>query len=166
MIPAGVDIADLSAQLREDQLAIGPNAEFGRMQESELLDVLSVSNQESGSGVYGGADFGLALIDVPVGKAADLRDVAQELQLNTEIETIVVRTPTVGAAVSDFHSRAELEAAESAFAHVQTSTGFQNFVDELSGAPFPWGIIAIVLTIVIVTALTTSWLLVTKSLRN
>ena len=69
MIPAGVDIADLSAQLREDRLALGPNAEFGRMQESELLDVLSVSNQESGSGVNGGADFGLALIDVPVGTA-------------------------------------------------------------------------------------------------
>ena len=166
MIPAGVDIADLSTQLREDQLAIGPNAEFGRMQESELLDVLSVSNQESGLGVYGGADFGLALIDVPVGKAADLRDVAQELQLNTEIETIVVRTPTAGAAVSEFYSRAELEAAESAFAHVQTSTGLHNFVDELSGTPIQWGIVAIALAIVIAAALITSWSLVTKSLRN
>ena len=166
MIPSGIDIADLSAQLREDQLAIGPNAEFGRMQESELLDVLSVSNQESGLGVYGGADFGLALIDVPVGKAADLRDVAQELQLNTEIETIVVRTPTAGAAVSELYSRAELEAAESAFAHVHTSTGLYNFVDELSGTPIQWGIVAIALAIVIAAALITSWSLVTKSLRN
>lgn len=166
MIPSGVDIADLSAQLREDQLAIGPNADFGRIQESELLDVLSVSNQESGAGVDGRADFGLALIDVPFGKAADLRDVAQELQLNTEIETIVVRTPTAGAAVSELHSRAELEAAESAFAHVQTSTGFHNFVDTLSSTPIQWSVVAIALTVVIATALTVSWLLVTKLLRN
>lgn len=161
MIPHGVDIAELSEQLAEDRLAIGPHAEFGRVQEPQLLDAVSTISEGAA-----GQDIGIALVDIPVDKAADLRDVAQELQIETGIETVIVRTPSGGAAVSENYSRASLEAAESAFADVPTNVGLVQFMDELSHPLVSWPIFAATCVLVMFVALTISWLLVTKSLRN
>ena len=105
-------------------------------------------------------------IDTPYDKAADLRDVAQELQLRTGVETVIVRTPQGGAAVSDSYSRADLEAAESAFAGVSTDVGLRNYIEALSSPNPSWLVFAVVIAAVIGTALILTWNAVAKSLHN
>lgn len=100
---------------------------------------LANQDTENTDTLTGDGKFGIALIDTPYDKAADLRDVAQELQLRTGVETVIVRTPQGGAAVSDSYSRADLEAAESAFAGVSTDVGLRNYIEALS-SPNPRGL--------------------------
>ena len=95
-----------------------------------------------------------------------MRDVAQELQLRTGVETVIVRTPQGGAAVSDSYSRADLEAAESAFAGVSTDVGLRNYAEGLSSPNPSWLVFAVVIAAVIGTALILTWNAVTKSLHN
>ena len=161
MIPHGVDIADLSAQLEDDRLAFGPHAEFARQQEPQLEQAVATVNN-----IDDGQTVGVALVDVYVDKAADLRDLAQELQRETELDTVIVRTPHGGSAVSEHFSRANLEAAETAFKDAPIDVGVVNYVNELSQPLVSWPIVAALAAIVILSALTISWILVTKSLRD
>lgn len=176
MIPAGVDLSDLSAQLSQGNVAIGEHAEFARAQQSQLRQAIAEINSNSGElanqdtentdTLTGDGKFGIALIDTPYDKAADLRDVAQELQLRTGVETVIVRTPQGGAAVSDSYSRADLEAAESAFAGVSTDVGLRNYIEALSSPNPSWLVFAVVIAAVIGTALILTWNAVAKSLHN
>ncbi|MDK8683087.1 DUF6676 family protein [Corynebacterium pseudodiphtheriticum] len=176
MIPAGVDLSDLSAQLSQGNVAIGEHAEFARAQQSQLQQAIAEINSNSAELANqdtentdtptGDENFGIALIDTPYDKAADLRDVAQELQLRTGVETVIVRTPQGGAAVSDSYSRADLEAAESAFAGVSTDVGLRNYTEALSSPNPSWLVFAIVIAAVIGTALILTWNAVAKSLHN
>ncbi|MDK4207107.1 Rv1476 family membrane protein [Corynebacterium pseudodiphtheriticum] len=176
MIPAGVDLSDLSAQLSQGNVAIGEHAEFARAQQSQLQQAIAEINSNSAELANqdtentdtptGDGNFGIALIDTPYDKAADLRDVAQELQLRTGVETVIVRTPQGGAAVSDSYSRADLEAAESAFAGVSTDVGLRNYTEALSSPNPSWLVFAIVIAAVIGTALILTWNAVAKSLHN
>lgn len=176
MIPAGVDLSDLSAQLSQGNVAIGEHAEFARAQQSQLRQAIAEINSNSAElasqdtentdTLTGDGKFGIALIDTPYDKAADLRDVAQELQLRTGVETVIVRTPQGGAAVSDSYSRADLEAAESAFAGVSTDVGLRNYIEALSSPNPSWLVFAVVITAVIGTALILTWNAVAKSLHN
>ncbi|MDC7068366.1 hypothetical protein PQG67_04450 [Corynebacterium pseudodiphtheriticum] len=176
MIPAGVDLSDLSAQLSQGNVAIGEHAEFARAQQSQLRQAIAEINSNSAElanqdtkntdAPTGDGKFGIALIDTPYDKAADLRDVAQELQLRTGVETVIVRTPQGGAAVSDSYSRADLEAAESAFAGVSTDVGLRNYTEALSSPNPSWLVFAIVIAAVIGTALILTWNAVAKSLHN
>lgn len=176
MIPAGVDLSDLSAQLSQGNVAIGEHAEFARAQQSQLQQAIAEINSNSAELANqdtentdtptGDGNFGIALIDTPYDKAADLRDVAQELQLRTGVETVIVRTPQGGAAVSDSYSRADLEAAESAFAGVSTDVGLRNYTEALSSPNPSWLVFAIVIAAVIGTALILTWNTVAKSLHN
>ena len=176
MIPAGVDLSDLSAQLSQGNVAIGEHAEFARAQQSQLQQAIAEINSNSAELANqdtentdtpkGDGNFGIALIDTPYDKAADLRDVAQELQLRTGVETVIVRTPQGGAAVSDSYSRADLEAAESAFAGVSTDVGLRNYTEALSSPNPSWLVFAVVIAAVIGTALILTWNAVAKSLHN
>lgn len=176
MIPAGVDLSDLSAQLSQGNVAIGEHAEFARAQQSQLRQAIAEINSNSAElanqdtentdTLTCDGNFGIALIDTPYDKAADLRDVAQELQLRTGVETVIVRTPQGGAAVSDSYSRADLEAAESAFAGVSTDVGLRNYTEALSSPNPSWLVFAIVIAAVIGTALILTWNAVAKSLHN
>ncbi|ERJ42391.1 membrane protein [Corynebacterium pseudodiphtheriticum 090104] len=176
MIPAGVDLSDLSAQLSQGNVAIEEHAEFARAQQSQLRQAIAEINSNSAElanqdtentdTLTGDGKFGIALIDTPYDKAADLRDVAQELQLRTGVETVIVRTPQGGAAVSDSYSRADLEAAESAFAGVSTDVGLRNYIEALSSPNPSWLVFAVVIAAVIGTALILTWHAVAKSLHN
>lgn len=101
MIPAGVDITDLAQQLHEDGVAY-TNPIHG--QDVDL-------NADVAKGLKDGD--GIAAVDVAANRAPDVRDIAQELQDATGLDTVVVQTPQYVSSVSDTYSRADIEAVQS-----------------------------------------------------
>lgn len=100
MIPEGVDIPDLSAQLAEDGVAFS-NPDLAT--NAEIQDPIVSTLQDS---------HGIAVVDVYPTRLADARDIAQELQDATGLDTVVVQTVRNVSAVSDTYSRAAIEATQ------------------------------------------------------
>ncbi|WLP86664.1 hypothetical protein Q9G90_10125 [Corynebacterium stationis] len=100
MIPEGVDIPDLSAQLAEDGVAFS-NPDLAT--NAEIQDPIVSTLQDL---------HGIAVVDVYPTRLADARDIAQELQDATGLDTVVVQTVRNVSAVSDTYSRAAIEATQ------------------------------------------------------
>lgn len=100
MIPEGVDIPDLSAQLAEDGVAFS-NPDLAT--NAEIQDPIASTLQDL---------HGIAVVDVYPTRLADARDIAQELQDATGLDTVVVQTVRNVSAVSDTYSRAAIEATQ------------------------------------------------------
>lgn len=104
MIPADVDIADLSAQLTLDGVAFSnPELADNAAVQQPIIDTLAIGH-------------GIAVVDVFPPHQADIRDIAQELQDATGLDTVIVQAPSSVSVVSDTYSRAQLEASQSALA--------------------------------------------------
>ncbi|MGZ7496683.1 Rv1476 family membrane protein [Corynebacterium sp. ZY180755] len=103
MIPADVDMGDLTKQLADDQVALeSPNSQL----HGDLLSVVQdLSSSEFGT-------VGIAVLDETPQQTADLRDIAQVLLDESTLESVIVRAPSSGAIVSDVHSRADIESAQ------------------------------------------------------
>lgn len=102
MIPKEVDLANLSGQLRQDGVAFSnPHIAKDLEIQEEIIKSLH-------------PDHGIAVVDSFSASAADARDIAQDLQLATGLDTVIVQTPTHVSAVSDSLTRANIEAAERA----------------------------------------------------
>lgn len=102
MIPEEVDLADLSGQLRQDGVAFSnPHIANDLEIQEEIIKSLH-------------PDHGIAVVDSFSASAADARDIAQDLQSATGLDTVIVQTPTHVSAVSDSLTRANIEAAERA----------------------------------------------------
>ncbi|AJK68891.1 Rv1476 family membrane protein [Corynebacterium marinum] len=153
MIPADVDLDDLARQLGEDSVAFGAFVPAGKSTELEpgLLD--AVAHAEA-------TDFGslgVVVLERAPAHAPDMRDVAQELLMGTDLDTVIVRAPFSGAAVSDVHSRADLEAAQYPyFGNADLVGATRQFVDDVNAATVGWPFtaIAIVLAVVITSTFT------------
>lgn len=100
MIPEGVDIPDLSAQLAEDGVAFS-NPDLATS--AEIQDPIVSTLQDL---------HGIAVVDVYPTRLADARDIAQELQDATGLDTVVVQTVRNVSAVSETYSRAAIEATQ------------------------------------------------------
>lgn len=150
MIPADVDIDDLARQLEEDSVAVGENHEG---LEPALLD--AVDHAESGE--FG--SLGIVVLDHTPPHTADLRDIAQELQLATELGTVLVRTPSSGAVVSEVHTRAELESAQHPLlGNPDIPVATHQFIDQVNAAGINWPLITVlVLALMVAVATATAW---------
>lgn len=104
MIPPGVDIANLAAQLREDRVAYS-NVELSH--DTQLNTAVAQQLHP---------DEGLAVVDVYPDKVADLRDIAQDLKNASGLDTVIVQAPLNVSAVSDTYSRSEIESTQEAIA--------------------------------------------------
>src|SRR5699024_10925079 len=100
LIPEGVDIPDLSAQLAEDGVAV---ANPVLATNAEIQDPIVSTLQDS---------HDIAAVDVYPTRLADARDIAQELQDAPRLDTVVVQTVRNVSAVSDTYSRAAIEATQ------------------------------------------------------
>ena len=60
----------------------------------------------------GVGELGIAVLEAPPARLADMRDIAQELARDTGIATMVVKVPGTAAVVSTRYSRADLEKAQ------------------------------------------------------
>lgn len=135
MIPADVDLDDLRHQLGEDAVAFGTLVPEGRAAELEpgLLGAVDHARDTD----FG--TLGIVLLERTPPQAADMRDVAQELLMSTDLDTVIVRSPHSGAVVSDMHSRAELEMAQYPFLGNADIVGAAHrFVDDVNVAAANW----------------------------
>ena len=89
MVPAGVDISDLANQLKEDGVAYTAAA----------LSHNATLNADVSKGLRDGD--GVAVVDVIDVRTPDVRDIAQELQDATGLNTVIVQTPQHVSSVSD-----------------------------------------------------------------
>lgn len=107
MIPENIDLKQLASELGDDAVSMGERtgSQFPTL-EHDLIN--AVSTAES-------SDFGslgiVVLDDTPV-VTSDLRDIAQELLMQSDLDSVIVRAPLSGAVVSDVHSRAALESGQ------------------------------------------------------
>ncbi|RNE49170.1 DUF6676 family protein [Corynebacterium alimapuense] len=135
MIPAGVDIPNLAQQLQEDSVAFGnPDAvNMGAGLEPGLVS--AVTHAES----IDVGPVGVVVLDFTPNITADLRDIAQELLMATDLDTIIVRAPGTGAIVSETHSRSAIESAQHAFlGNPNIEEGTFYFLDQLANAGANW----------------------------
>lgn len=153
MIPEGVDIDDLARQIDEDSVAFGSFVPAEKMGELEPGLIDAVSHADSS----GFGSLGVVVLEHTPAHAPDLRDIAQDVLLATDVETVIVRAPGSGAIVSDAHSRAEIEAAQYPFlADGDVVGGVHRFVDDINGWSLSWGwvFVAVVLVVAVAAVLT------------
>ena len=140
MIPEGVDIPDLSAQLAEDGVAFS-NPDLAT--NAEIQDPIVSTLQDL---------HGIAVVDVYPTRLADARDIAQELQDATGLDTVVVQTVRNVSAVSDTYSRAAIEATQGDIPQgvnqVELLDRFYAGVDPF-GAPWPLIVAMVVVALVL-----------------
>ena len=100
MIPQGVDVPDLAEQLDQDSVAF-TNPRLAGDPGAQADAQASLRDGD-----------GIAVVDIAGGSPADYRDVAQELQDATGLDTVIVQSPGTISVVSDSLSRAEIESAQ------------------------------------------------------
>lgn len=104
MVPGEVDVPQLAQQLRQDGVAYSTPSLASDVQLNENV----AGRLREGDG--------LAVVDVPVSKAADARDIAQELYDASDLHTVIVQTPRHVASVSENYSRADIESSQAQLA--------------------------------------------------
>ena len=100
MVPGEVDVPQLAQQLKQDGVAYSaPSLESDTQLNAHVAEQLREGD-------------GLAVVDVFVSKAADARDIAQELHDATNLHTVIVQTPRHVSSVSENYSRADIESTQ------------------------------------------------------
>lgn len=100
MVPDEVDVPQLAQRLKHDGVAYSaPSLESDAQLNADVAKQLREGD-------------GLAVVDVSVSKAADARDIAQELYDATDLQTVIVQTPRHVSSVSENYSRADIESAQ------------------------------------------------------
>ncbi len=144
MIPDGVDIDDLSRQLAEDSVAFGSFVPVEQVSSLEpgLIDAVSHAEQ-SGFG-----SLGVVVLEHTPPHTPDLRDVAQDLLLGTDVDTVIVRAPESGAIVSDVHPRGAIEAAQYPFlGNPDIVGGVFGFIDDVNGWSVNWPLALVLIAV-------------------
>ena len=143
MVPESVNLSDLSEQLLVDGVALE--------RESDALhrDLVAARDYAASRGV---GELGIAVLEVPPARLADMRDIAQELARDTGIATMVVKVPGTAAVVSTKYSRADLEKAQqSLVVQPDYGVGVRGFADSLAN-PLPVGLLSVLLLVVVAAA--------------
>ena len=143
MVPESVNLSDLSEQLLVDGVALE--------RENDVLhrDLVAARDYAASRGV---GELGIAVLEAPPARLADMRDIAQELARDTGIATMVVKVPGTAAVVSTKYSRADLEKAQqSLVVQPDYGVGVRGFADSLAN-PLPVGLLSTLLLVVIAAA--------------
>ena len=143
MVPESVNLSDLSEQLLVDGVALE--------RESDALHRDLVAARDYAAS-RGGGELGIAVLEAPPARLADMRDIAQELARDTGIATMVVKVPGTAAVVSTKYSRADLEKAQqSLVVQLDYGVGVRGFADSLAN-PLPVGLLSVLLLVVVAAA--------------
>ncbi len=143
MVPESVNLSDLSEQLLVDGVALE--------RENDVLhrDLVAARDYAASRGV---GELGIAVLEAPPARLADMRDIAQELARDTGIATMVVKVPGTAAVVSTKYSRADLEKAQqSLVVQPDYGVGVRGFADSLAN-PLPMGLLSVLLLVVVAAA--------------
>ena len=143
MVPESVNLSDLSEQLLVDGVALE------RDNDALHRDLVAARDYAASRGV---GELGIAVLEVPPARLADMRDIAQELARDTGIATMVVKVPGTAAVVSTRYSRADLEKAQqSLVVQPDYGVGVRGFADSLAN-PLPVGLLSVLLLVVVAAA--------------
>lgn len=107
MIPENIDLKQLASELGDDAVTMGEHTgnQFPTLEKDLINVVADAKESDFGS-------LGVVILDETPVMTSDLRDIAQELLIQTDLDTVVVRAPMSAAVVSDVHSRAALESGQ------------------------------------------------------
>ncbi|MCT1556333.1 hypothetical protein M3E75_10315 [Corynebacterium sanguinis] len=142
MIPADTDMESLRSQLLDDGIAFGTDNPFNPGLEAALHDALSNADTTAIDPV------GVVVLETTPLQPADLRDVAQDLVLNTPFETVIIRTPHAASAVSEHLTRHQIETAQRAMvAEPDYPAGLRLFIDTAQSTSWNWALIALAVII-------------------
>lgn len=159
-IPGDPATADLAAQLEADGVALGPGVgrtvadpAFQAGLRSDLEAALRDVGASAGGGSAGQTDSagasgpegtaGIVVLEDTPDHVPALRDLAQDLQSKTGLDTVIVRSPGVAIATSDELSRAQIERGQRAMvAEPDYAQGVRDFFGEAEGFSVPWGLVA------------------------
>nr|VDG63622.1 Uncharacterised protein [Streptococcus thermophilus] len=144
------DLDQLSAQLRDGRVAFGTenpaNEALGADLRGAMGNIATSEAAEVG-------EMGVVVLETTPERPGDLRDIAQDLQNATGLDTVVVRTPQSAAAVSDSLSRAEIESGQLAMvAEPDYAVGLEAFAAEAGGFAVPWSVVGVVLAVIVAAA--------------
>lgn len=143
MVPESVNLSDLSEQLLVDGVALE------RDNDALHRDLMAAKDYAASRGV---GELGIAVLEAPPARLADMRDIAQELARDTGIATMVVKVPGTAAVVSTRYSRADLEKAQqSLVVQLDYGVGARGFADSLAH-PLPVGLLSALLLVVVAAA--------------
>ena len=143
MVPESVNLSDLSEQLLVDGVALE------RENDALHRDLVAARDYAASRGV---GELGIAVLEAPPARLADMRDIAQELARDTGIATMVVKVPGTAAVVSTKYSRADLEKAQqSLVVQPDYGVGVRGFADSLAN-PLPVGLLSVLLLVVVAAA--------------
>ena len=143
MVPESVNLSDLSEQLLVDGVALE------RDNDALHQDLMAARDYATSRGV---GELGIAVLEAPPARLADMRDIAQELARDTGIATMVVKVPGTAAVVSTKYSRADLEKAQqSLVVQPDYGVGVRGFADSLAN-PLPVGLLSVLLLVVVAAA--------------
>lgn len=132
--PAILDLANLAEQLRGDGVAFRDPAAADPVLEADIAEALARAP--------GGSSAGVVVVDATPAGPAQLRDAAQDLQLATGLDTVIVRTPDLAIAVSGELTRAQVERGQAAMAvQPDYAAGVREFYGAADGFSVPWGLV-------------------------
>ena len=142
MIPADVDMTDLHAQIADDGIAFGTDNPVNEPLEKAMRDALA----QAPSGEMD--PTALVVLENTPPHIPDLRDVAQDLLLESDYETVIVRTPHIALAVSDSLDRAAIDKGQRAMvAEPDYPQGVIAFAEAVDTFSIQWAVVAAVLLI-------------------
>lgn len=144
-----VDVAGLAAQLAAGRVAF----------ERPLDDVPAITAAVTSTQSRGTGSLGFAALETTPERPGDLRDIAQDLQLATDLNTVIVRTPHATAAVSDTLSRAQIETGEQALiAEPDYALGVEAFGQQAAEFAVNWfAFVVLVAVVVAAVVAVTQW---------
>lgn len=152
MAPSDIDLDALATQLSERGVAFGTPNPVNEALGADLRRAIDTVQQQ------GMGPVGYVVLETTPERPGDLRDIAQDLQIATGLDTVVVRTPRTTAAVSDSLTRAEVESGQFALiSEPDYAAGLEAFAAEAGGFSIPWVaagalIIAVLAAVAIATA--------------
>lgn len=136
-----VDLGALSAQLMENKVAFGTDNPVNEALGHDVTRAIATA-EDAGTG-----SLGVVVLESTWRHPAQLRDIAEDLRLSTDLDTIVVRTPNATAAASDTLTRAQVERGEYALiSQPDYAVGVEAFGRQAEATVISW--IAISATLV------------------
>ncbi|WP_342319761.1 DUF6676 family protein [Corynebacterium mayonis] len=153
MIPGEIDLEDLAAQLREDGVALATSGQSGQDLDNDAFELhLQASKRDAELD-----NAGFVVVDQTPAQPADLRDVAHDLALATGLDLVIVRSPHASGAVSNSHSRFQVESGQRAMmAEPDYGDGLKAFAETADGLGGGWSFIAISVVIAVFAAIGTT----------
>ncbi|QNQ90247.1 hypothetical protein GP475_06050 [Corynebacterium poyangense] len=150
--------SDLAQQLAEGHVAIeSPHLGDSPFVDQEgKLSQIAVEAENDGFG-----SLGIVIVNHDPSEAGGLRNLGIDLLNDSDLDTIVLRSPTIVDVVSKTHHRAELEIGRNNLAQNLDPVAYPGqlhaFIADLDNYSAPWGMFSLIAAIVVGAVFVAAW---------